>query len=77
MAVQSDMLTMTYSERRFAARTARLVQVVKDAKKLTHKLRRLDKGLYEIEPAAVLSLRSSVAAAELILMQESRSDDLC
>lgn len=77
MAVQSDMLTMTDSERRFAARTARLVQVVKDARKLTHALRRLDRGLYEIEPAAVLSLRSSVAAAELCLIQDGRSSDAC
>lgn len=73
MAVQSDMLTMTDAERRFAVRTARLVQVVKDARRLTHQLRRLERGLYKIEPAAVLSLRSSVAAAELVLMKDERN----
>jgi len=73
MGVQSDMRTMTDAERRFAARTARLVQVVKDARRLTHALRRLDRGLYEIEPSAVLSLRSSVAAAELVLIKDERN----
>lgn len=73
MTVQNDMLTMTNAERRFAARTARLVEVVKAARRLSHEMRQVDRGVYAVEPSAVLSLRSSVAAAELILMQEQRS----
>lgn len=73
MAVQSDMLTLTDAERRFAQRTARLLDVMRAARRLSGDLRRMDRGLYEIEPAAVLRLRSSVAAAELVLMQDERN----
>lgn len=73
MTVQNDMLTMTDAERRFAARTARLIDVMKAARKLGRSIRRVQRGVYEIEPDAVLSLRSSVAAAELCLMQQQRS----
>lgn len=76
MGVQTDMLTLTPAEGRFAERTARLVQVVKAARKLSHEMRQLNRGVYEIEPAAVLSLRSSVAAAELILMRDERNSDI-
>lgn len=73
MAVQSDMLTLTDAERRFAQRTARLLDVMRAARRLSGDLRRMDRGLYEIEPAAVLRLRSSVAAAELVLMKDERN----
>jgi hypothetical protein len=69
------MATMTDAERRFADRTAKLVRAVHAARRLAGKMRQVDRGVYAIDPEAVLALRSSVAAAELVLIHDERISD--
>jgi hypothetical protein len=70
------MLTMTPAERRLADRTAVLCRVMRSAKRIADTMRQINRGVYEIEPAAVLALRSSVAAAELVVCVDERISDL-
>jgi hypothetical protein len=46
-----------------AAVSSKLIEAVRAADRLVSRMSRIDRRLYEIEPDAVLSLRTSLAAA--------------
>ncbi len=46
-----------------AAVSSKLIEAVRAADRLVSRMSRVDRRLYEIEPDAVLSLRTSLAAA--------------
>jgi hypothetical protein len=70
------MLALTYEQRdaeqRVATRTARLLEVYHAAKRLTDGMKRIGNKEYEVEPAAVLSLRTTLTEAGLFLLKERR-----
>jgi hypothetical protein len=72
------MLALTSEQRiagqRIAARTARLLELYHAAKRLAAGMRRVGVGVYELEPAAVLSLRTSLAEAALELRRERKHE---
>jgi len=72
------MLALTYEQRdaeqRVATRTARLLEVYHAAKRLAGGMKRIGTTEYELEPAAVLSLRTTLAEAGLLLLKERRTD---
>lgn len=50
-------------EAKHAAVSSKLIEAVRAADRLVSRMSRIDRRLYEIEPDAVLSLRTSLAAA--------------
>jgi hypothetical protein len=50
-------------EAKHAAVSSKLIEAVRAADRLVSRMSRVDRRLYEIEPDAVLSLRTSLAAA--------------
>lgn len=50
-------------EAKHAAISSKLIEAVRAADRLVSRMSRVDRRLYEIEPDAVLSLRTSLAAA--------------
>jgi len=65
------MLTLDLNERiaeqRVALRLARLLEVYRVAKRLAKEMQRIGNRQYEIEPSAVLALRSTLAEAAIHL----------
>lgn len=68
------MLALTLNERiaeqRVAVKLARLLEVYHVAKKLAKGMRRIGPREYEIDPGAVLALRSTLAEAGLVMMRK-------
>lgn len=65
------MLCLTLNERiaeqRVATKLVRLLEVYRVAKRMARSMKRIGKREYEIEPGAVLALRSTLAEAALHL----------
>lgn len=55
---------------RQALRVCRLLEVFRAARVLTSTSRKVGHGVYEMEPAAMLALRSSLATAAMVLPKE-------
>lgn len=72
------MLALTSEQRtresRLAFRTAKLLEVYHAAKRLADGMRRVQPGVYEVEPALLLVMRTSLTEAGLVLRKERNHD---
>ncbi len=58
-------------EAKHAAVSSKLIEAVRAADRLVSRMSRVDRRLYEIEPDAVLSLRTSLAAARVHIAERN------